>query len=918
MIQILGAILIVLSAFVVPPQVAAQSCGGGSMTFARKERACTIYNVTANQKTATSCDPANFTPPTTPYVSYRCDCVDSCPASQLKEFCADYNTSQSACSSLTNLDRSIFPCGSGQCVWNPPAGGGGVPPPPGGGVPPPQPPPPVTDKMCPGGVTCGGVNVTGVSGQVVCGQGGLSYTCNGGTGSWDYNGNQCTEGCVGGNPPPVSCTGGILCSGAAVDGIDGQIVCGQKDVAGNAHQFRCAAGTWTDTGSYCTDTCPVVPPPPTTCPSITKCDGTSVTGSQGLTICEASSKYYYTCDSGAWVNSFTPCTDGCPVAPPPVSQTCGNASIEGTEQCDSGSGGAIDPDPTSINGACPNTCSLSCTINSCNIVPPVFGCGAVCASTTDCPTNHTCTSFSGTGRCVLNACLATGAICDSTMCFLLSAPPVPPPPPALGCGGGCTVDAQCPSNHSCSVENGVSKCVLSACLATGALCDANKCVLSTIPPPQQPPVTCGNGTPDYGEECDLGTSASANSDPASINGSCPSLCSSSCKVNTCSGPTLCGNAVVDVNETCDLGTAGGANAINGGNNVCPATCNKACTINACTPPANPPMQPPGQPPLPTVCNEVAAPQSWDTVVLCAKTGVGSCVAITDTSTVTIPQKAAAIKLVASAVASGNLLPEECARVKAGGLVTTVCSANPLLGKPTDSLTVPVSGVTLKIDAEHLIETEFEGGAKSAGAFKVHTDALFCGKASDKYDPSAPAVFENVTVRIRVAAPALSTLANNTVVLARISAASKNKVDVDRTVTLKSQGGGILEGDFATLARISTGNTVYVKLPKHLRIEKTNISIVSGLNVIDLTSTPVPAGDVANNFGVIDANDMAAIRLHAGSVDTKSLAIADVNSDGAINDIDLQITSKWLNFNFAGNYAFQGAKGNQQGTLDDRF
>lgn len=45
------------------------------------------------------------------------------------------------------------------------------------------------------------------------------------------------------------------------------------------------------------------------------------------------------------------------LSPPPV---CGNGKVEGSEQCDLGTTGAIK------NGACPRTCSDSCTTNSCS------------------------------------------------------------------------------------------------------------------------------------------------------------------------------------------------------------------------------------------------------------------------------------------------------------------------------------------------------------------------------------------------------------------------------------------------------------------------------------------------------------------------------------------------------------------------
>ncbi len=94
-----------------------------------------------------------------------------------------------------------------------------------------------------------------------------------------------------------------------------------------------------------------------------------------------------------------------------TTQTCGNGVTEGTEMCDLGS---------TNNGACPKTCSASCTTNNCtctdtNWTPSLSNlCGSVtqtsnCGTTRTMQGNVTC----ATGQtCTNNQCVTSGGTCN--------------------------------------------------------------------------------------------------------------------------------------------------------------------------------------------------------------------------------------------------------------------------------------------------------------------------------------------------------------------------------------------------------------------------------------------------------------------------------------------------------------------------
>jgi hypothetical protein len=128
--------------------------------------------------------------------------------------------------------------------------------------------------------------------------------------------------------------------------------CG-TDLCGIQTQI-CSAGSWTYTGATCVgDTSNYVT---ISCTAPNSCGGTC------RDYCEPDGSYDGTCDYSCTTsdnycdhdcNSGTP--NICQAASCPGCGMCGDGTVDSGEQCDLGSG----------NGACPRTCSASCTLNSC-------------------------------------------------------------------------------------------------------------------------------------------------------------------------------------------------------------------------------------------------------------------------------------------------------------------------------------------------------------------------------------------------------------------------------------------------------------------------------------------------------------------------------------------------------------------------
>jgi len=149
------------------------------------------------------------------------------------------------------------------------------------------------------------------------------------------------------------------------------------------------------------------------------------------------------------------------VSPSPTpSPVCGT-SCATTSQCPQ--------DHTCNNGTCQLTACVNgaaCDTQSCRVT----ACGTTCAVSADCPSDHGCNA----GVCKLNACL-NNSTCSSDFCRVTA------------CGSTCNSTADCPNDHTCN--SGV--CKLNTCL-NGATCDSNQCNVLTPSPVPSPVLGCND------------------------------------------------------------------------------------------------------------------------------------------------------------------------------------------------------------------------------------------------------------------------------------------------------------------------------------------------------------------------------------------------------------------------------------------
>jgi len=228
--------------------------------------------------------------------------------------------------------------------------------------------------------------------------------------------------------------------------------------------------------------------------------------------------------------------------------SCGNAIVDGTEQCDLGS----------LNGAAGSGCAPDCTI----------AVGYICKAS---PLDH-CYVACGDNiveapeQCDLGSQNGVAGSGCSTACTVV---------PGYNCSASGTTcskvttcgDGVVESGEQCDLgsQNGVagSGCSAICIIVPGYFCDSGtSCVAA-------PPDNCGNGLLNTGEQCDLGPLNGADS------GSC---CTEGCTLisgyisNDAGGCTLdrldlCGNGKIDLGETCD-----------DGNTIPGDGCSGTCTI----------------------------------------------------------------------------------------------------------------------------------------------------------------------------------------------------------------------------------------------------------------------------------------------------------------------------------------------------
>ncbi len=317
-------------------------------------------------------------------------------------------------------------------------------------------------------------------------------------------------------------------------------------------------------------------------------------------------------------------------APPPIDATptiCGNAMVEGSEECDDGDqvadaicsadchftcgngvvddsfGEACDTGIASGTGACPTTCDdgMACTAD----VLAGSGCQAQCmnspitvpaAGDGCCPTGANATNDSDCPAVCGNMVVESGEVCDIGI---------------VAGTGACPTAATCNDLMACTTDTltGAGTCAaacghttITAPMNNDGCCPAG--ATSTTDNDCPPPMpACGNGVVDPGETCDTGITVGA--------GRCPTTCSDGMTCTrdvltnagtctaTCTFPAIttmtpgdgcclpggnnttdsdcaprCLNGVVEMGEQCDDGNMNNTDA-----------CSNTCTITTVTPTA---------------------------------------------------------------------------------------------------------------------------------------------------------------------------------------------------------------------------------------------------------------------------------------------------------------------------------------------
>ncbi len=276
--------------------------------------------------------------------------------------------------------------------------------------------------------------------------------------------------------------------------------------------------------------------------------------------------------------------------------SCGDGVTTAPEECDDGN---------VTNGDGCDSCKFSCVSSDST---------RNCAATDACMNNGTCDDAThkcsaGTPKADGTAC-GTGMICKSGACTatscgdgLVNGTEQCDFGTGNGAGTGCEVDCKfscakspdsCVDTNPCNGTEVCSnvtvsgktgqKCSAGTPLADGTACGGgNICKTGACVAP--PPVTCGNGTLDTGEECDFGT---GNGPGTGCETTCKFSCTKSpdscADTNLCNGAETCQTVTVSgkTGQKCSAGTnatkctACGAGVCNGTGACASSTCGDGC------------------------------------------------------------------------------------------------------------------------------------------------------------------------------------------------------------------------------------------------------------------------------------------------------------------------------------------------------
>jgi len=299
------------------------------------------------------------------------------------------------------------------------------------------------------------------------------------------------------------------------------------------------------------------------------------------------------CKAGVCVD--IQCGDGATTAP----EECDDGNVANGDGCDSCKFSCVSTDSTrncAATDACMNNGTCDDTTHKC-------GAGTPKADGTACGSGMVCKA----GVCSGGAC-GDGIVSGTEQCDFGT---------ANGAGSGCEIDCKfscaktptdsCVDTNPCNGTEVCAnvtvggktgqKCSAGTALADGTSCGGtNICKSGACVAP--PPVTCGNGTLDTGEECDFGT---GNGPGTGCEATCRFSCSKTADTcsdgNLCNGVESCQTVTVSgkTGQKCAAGTnaakctACGTGVCNGtgacASSTCGDTCVDATKGEQCEPPS---------------------------------------------------------------------------------------------------------------------------------------------------------------------------------------------------------------------------------------------------------------------------------------------------------------------------------------------
>ncbi|MGC4120806.1 MAG: lamin tail domain-containing protein [Myxococcales bacterium] len=400
-----------------------------------------------------------------------------------------------------------------------------------------------------------------------------------------------------------SCTAAPTCGNTTIDGTE---QCDGSNLNGKSCQTQGFASGALSCNANCTfNTALCVAANPCgngTLDAGEDCDGSNLNGKTCVTQGFA---------SGTLKCNATTCkldTSSCTAAP-----TCGNTTIDGTEQCD---GSNLNGKSCLTQGFASGTlsCNANCTFNTAQCVAAnPCGNGAL-------ESNEDCDGSNLNGKSCLTQGFASGSLkCNATTCKFDTSSCVACGNGALDSGEEC--DGSNLNGKSCLTQgfaSGTLKCNAATCkfdtssciacgngaLDSGEECDGSnlnnktcltqgfasgtlKCNATTCKLDTSSCIACGNGTLDAGEDCD-GSNLSGKTCLTQGFASGTLKCNATCKFDTssCVAAPTCGNATLDSGEECDGSNLNGKSCASLGYAGGSLTCSSGCKLikSACTVP----------------------------------------------------------------------------------------------------------------------------------------------------------------------------------------------------------------------------------------------------------------------------------------------------------------------------------------------